>query len=305
MVDTAVFYGADQLRAEKEMMDTLYFEMNLTNVSRFRLKQEFFNLICKFQIHQPYVYIIPMTLTELEKNYSYVHWLAYMNDILPKDVRIDNDEVIIVVDKNFFTQLGIILKDTPKRTMANYVMWRITQISSLYLTEDLQKRDLKYKMDVRGTQDIEPRWKECVNVVTSVLTKSVSGLYIRRYFREDVKKTAIEMVENFRLAFENILQTVEWMDAITRERALHKLETMILHIGYPDELLDDKKLEEYYEGLEVNIDYYLESVLRVNQFNYDKYFLKLREPVKRTDWPAELNVAVVGTNYFYAKNSIG
>jgi neprilysin len=246
-----------------------------------------------------------MSLTELQKAYPYVNWLTFINAILPKNVQIDDDEVIIVKDKNFFKELAQILKDTPKRTMANYVMWRITEESSLYLTQDLQKRYLKYKMDVNGTKDILPRWKECVNVVSAKLPKSVDGLYVRQYFREDAKKVAIEMVENLRMAFENILQTVGWMDAITRERALNKLKAMVLYIGYPDELLDDKKLEEYNEGLEINTDSYLEFILQINKFKDDKLFAKLREPIKRTDWPDDLYAIEVDVLHNFESNGVG
>jgi predicted metalloendopeptidase len=241
-----------------------------------------------------------MTLAEIKKEFPYIDWLTYMNDILPKDLQINDDEVILVYVKSYFEELGQILKDTPKRAMANYFMWRITQVSLPYLN-----RQLKYKMDVSGTKDVLPRWIECINIITSSLPTSVDGLYIRQYFREDAKHAATEMVGKLKLAFKNILQTVEWMDAVSREQALQKLEAMGSYIGYPDALWDDEKLDEYYKGLDINSTSFLQSILQINKFNDDKYYSKLRKPIKRANWPGGMNVAKIGARYNLFRNGIG
>jgi neprilysin len=246
----------------------------------------------------------PMTLTELQKEYPYVDWLTYINDILPKEVQIKDDEVINVSVKSFFKDLGQILENTPKRTMANYAMWRITKISTYFLSENFRKRRLEYFTDVNGVQDLNLRWRECVEFTTSNLPISVSALYVRHFFSEDAKKEVLKMVENIREVFENILKTVEWMDAITREQALNKLKSMVIQIGYPDELTDIKKLEHYYEGLEINSDNYLETNMRIDQFLTDKTWLKLREPVNKTDWISFSEVTDINTYYSFRDNSI-
>lgn len=57
------------------------------------------------------------------------------------------------------------------------------------------------------------------------------------------------MVKDIQLEFKDILHKIDWMDDVTRKAALEKAESMTTHIGYPDELLDDKKLEEFYKGV--------------------------------------------------------
>jgi neprilysin len=246
----------------------------------------------------------PMNLTELQKEYPYVNWLTYINNILPKEVHIKDDEVINVSVKSFFKDLGQILENTPKRTMANYAMWRITEFSTYFLPEIFRKRQLEYHADLYGVKDSEPRWKECVDITIEYLPISVGALYVRHFFPEDAKKAAIEIAQNIREAFENILKTVEWMDAITREKALDKVKTLATHIGYPDELTDNKKLEDYYKGLEINSDNYLETNLRLTIFLMDKSFLKLRKPINKTDWTKHSKVANVIAKYFILENSI-
>lgn len=71
-------------------------------------------------------------------------------------------------------------------------------------------------------------------------------MYVRKYFHEEARQSAIEMVKDIREEFQTILNNVEWMDETTRKNALEKAKSMSTHIGYPDELTDDKKLEEFY-----------------------------------------------------------
>ena len=56
-----------------------------------------------------------------------------------------------------------------------------------------------------------------------------------------------EMVKDIRAEMEKILDNIDWMDDMTRERAKDKLRTMKEYIGYPEEILQENLLEELYE----------------------------------------------------------
>ena len=56
----------------------------------------------------------------------------------------------------------------------------------------------------------------------------------------------MQMVAGIRAEFKNIVRNVDWMDEHTKISALEKADAMSTHIAYPDELLDDHKLEEFY-----------------------------------------------------------
>jgi neprilysin len=112
------------------------------------------------------------------------------------------------------------------------------------------------------------------------------------------------MVNNIKEVFEQILHKVTWMDAVTRKQALAKVAAMATHIGYPDELMDNKKLEAYYEGLKIDRDNYLDSILQLNRFGTKKVFLKLRQAVNKTDWVTHSKPAVVNAFYSPIENSI-
>lgn len=183
-------------------------------------------------------------------------------------------------------------------------MWRITGFSSYFLTEQLRKRQLQYSTAISGKQEQEPRWKECIDLASGSLSTGSGALYVRKYFKQDSKAAALEMVNSIKEEFESILKTVPWMDSKTRAAALCKVKTMVTHIGYPDELMDDKKLIEFYKNVKVDEDKYLESILSINIFGTDRAFKKLREPVNKTDWITHSKPAVVNAFYSSIENSI-
>ena len=183
-------------------------------------------------------------------------------------------------------------------------MWRITGFSSFFLTETLRKRQLQYSTAVSGKQEQEPRWKECVDISSGSVPISVGALYIRKHFQKDSKAAALDMVNRIKVEFEKILKTVPWMDETTRKAALAKVEKMTTHIGYPDELMDDNKLIEFYKTVTVDENKYLESILKLNVFGTDRAFKKLREAVNKTDWITHAKPAVVNAFYSSIENSI-
>ena len=94
------------------------------------------------------------------------------------------------------------------------------------------------------------------------------------------------------------------MDEKTRQSALEKAASMSSHIAYPDELLDDNKLEGFYKGLELSSDNYLGSILNLTLFGTEYAFTKLRKPVNKTDWVSHGRPAVVNAFYSSIENSI-
>lgn len=112
------------------------------------------------------------------------------------------------------------------------------------------------------------------------------------------------MVNGIRREYEEILKDVNWMDEKTKKAALNKLHSMSTHIGYPDEIMDNSKIEKYYENLKIDEHNYLSSVLNMNVFGTDYAFNKLRKPVNKTDWVTHARPAVVNAFYSSIENSI-
>lgn len=104
------------------------------------------------------------TIKEVQEAYPYVQWLDYINALLPEKLMVDENEVINLSVPSFMEDLGKLLKRTDKRTICNYMMWRVHAFSVAFLSEEFRKRQLQYATALTGRQEQEARWKECVDI---------------------------------------------------------------------------------------------------------------------------------------------
>ncbi|KAI5692897.1 hypothetical protein M8J75_003309 [Diaphorina citri] len=293
MLDIAVFMGADREAAEEELKESLNFEIALANIS---LPQEERRNATKLYN--------PMKISELQERYPIIPWTEYINTILSPNAQLKDDETIIVSEPKYIYDLEKLLSTTPKRTMANYVMWRVTAASVSYLTEAIRARQLAYSKAVSGVSEQEARWKECVGRVERGFLLAIGSLYVRKYFKEAAKSNAVEMVQLIREEMSKILSSVDWMDEVTRRAALDKAKFMTPYIAYPEELLINAKLEEYYSGLEVEPTNYLEAALNLSRFDTNYSISQLRKSVNKTDWKTHAYPTIVNAFYNPYENSI-
>ena len=69
------------------------------------------------------------------------------------------------------------------------------------------------------------------------------------------------------------------MDEKTKVKAHQKLRTIKEYIGYPDEILDNAKLEELYKGLNVNSMHYFNNGISMSIWSTNYHWGRLREKV--------------------------
>jgi membrane metallo-endopeptidase-like protein 1 len=293
MVDIAVLFGADKERAASELKESLSFEIKLANISLPSEKRR--NATALYN---------PMTIDELQRKFPSIPWAEYMNTLLAPDTQINHDEVVVVSVPKYLTDFEALISRTPKRVQANYIMWRAAASSVSYLNEALRKRQLEYTTVVTGRTERESRWKECIDISAGSLSIAAGALYVRKYFNEQARQNALEMVADIRAEFQDILKQVDWMDEETKKNALDKAKSMSTHIAYPDELMNDRKLEEFYGDLELDENYYLRSILNLTLFGTRFSFKRLRQPVNKTDWITHGRPAVVNAFYSALENSI-
>ncbi|XP_057330914.1 neprilysin-2-like [Microplitis mediator] len=294
MVDIAVILGADRKRAEKELLESLEFEMKLAKISL--PVEERRNLTLLYN---------PMTVAELSKKYPSIPWKEYFNRILKPQVQVDDNETTIVNVPSFMSEFEKLMKSTSKRVQANFVIWRVVSSTVGFLNDEIRKRELEFSTALSGRTERVPRWKECVATVSKTLPSSVGALYIRKYFDEDAKKDAMEMVSDIRNQFNKILQSVDWMDEETRKSALEKAASLASHIAYPTELLYDTELEKFYNNLEFDENAsYLKNVLNASLYGVEYSISQFRKPVNKSDWISHGRPAVVNAFYSSIENSI-
>ena len=127
--------------------------------------------------------------------------------------------------------------------------WRFVVSMITHLDKGIQKT-----LDIIQV-DQSPTWKTCLfnigfnNQINGWLHGAIGSMYARRYFGKEQKAPIKEMVSYLKESFRNIIKETTWMSADTMTIALKKLDAMEEHIAYPDELLNNTIVDDYYKGI--------------------------------------------------------
>lgn len=190
MMDVAMLLGAEPEAAKEEMMEVLRFEMAIANISLPREERRDASRLYN-----------PMRIDQLQTLDPTTPWLDYINRLLNGVVNVTGSEVIIVDVPSYIRDFSSLLAVTPVRVQANYLMWRAAASSMTYMTEAADKIALKFSKKLTGNTEEPPRWRKCVSAASGSLANAVGSLYVKRYFNEDAKADALEMVAEIRAQF--------------------------------------------------------------------------------------------------------
>ncbi|KAG5667541.1 hypothetical protein PVAND_015520 [Polypedilum vanderplanki] len=297
-IDLAKLFGSTLTREQlnSKMGEALDFEYKLANISLPREERRNANLLYN-----------PMSITELQSKYPYIQWLDYLNSLMPEDTKFTENDIIINAVPTFFEKLGQLLEATPNEVKANYLMWRFAASSVSYMPKIFRDRDQEFDRITTGKETPDPRGRECADITLGYFQHALGSLYVRKHFKEDAKKNVVEMVENLKMTFEEMLKEVDWMkDQKTKEAALKKIDLMKSQMAYADELLNDEKLIEYYNNFDVEIDVenYYESVTQLQAASTRFGLRQLRKKVDKNDWTLFVLPAVVNAYYLVYENTI-
>ena len=230
-------------------------------------------------------------------------WVDYVNNLIEKN-SILAEEVVILQNPSYLKKLASIIQNTDARTISNYLMWRAVMSKMTDLNGMAGEIRETFNREVFGINSDPPRWKKCVEEVgfnsynDDSLRVVASSMYIQQYFVPQARLEILEMIRNINSAFKKTLEDVDWMDKVTKGRALKKLDVMKNFIAYPDELTIEKVVAEHHSGIVVEEDDFYGNKLRM--FTWDRQFKhsRLRERVDKTDWRDFSLVPIV--NAFYA-----
>lgn len=95
------------------------------------------------------------------------------------------------------------------------------------------------------------------------------------------------------------------MDEKTKQIAQKKLSLVKQYIAYPDEILDDEKLDAYYHNIEVHPGSFLKSHLSIEIANVKRSLKGFKHSTKDNSWTHHIDIATANAVYLRSENSIG
>lgn len=159
-----------------------------------------------------------------------------------------------------------------------YLQWKVLDEAGSYLSDAFAAESFDfYGKTLSGQQQIKPRWKRAVGTVNGVLGEAVGQMYVEKYFPAAAKERMTALVASLQSALGERIKNLTWMSEETKAKALEKLSTIYVKVGYPNKWRD-------YSGLEIKDDSYWGNIERSNEFDYNYMIADAGKPVDRDRW---------------------
>ena len=215
--------------------------------------------------------VLPMD--EAAKLMTAVDLNKYMEAIVPNKV----SEVNVVLS-SYFTSLSKFLATQDINAIKAYLAWNVINEASPYLSDDFVDASFEfYGKVLSGKEENRERWKRVINTVSGLLAEPVGQLYVEQYFPAEAKERMLTMIGNLKTALGERISNVTWMSQETKQKALEKLDAIIVKVGYPDKWRD-------YSGLTIEKDSYYANVMRASKFENEYRLSKIGKPVDPSEW---------------------
>ncbi|CAJ0589888.1 unnamed protein product [Cylicocyclus nassatus] len=246
-------------------------------------------------------------LSDMQRLMPLVDWAQFFLAIAPTASHqyLNSDPEILIVEIDYLRRITDLLQSTDKRIIMNYVLMLYFLDWTREMGEKYEDVTQEFNKVMYGKQQKAPRWKDCITHTMELeeMQYATSAIYIKKDFDQESKNVTLEMIDDLQKAFREILSSSDWMDDQTKTTALDKENRMLPQIAYPDFILDDEKLDAYYDGLDVrDTDSYTEMLEKVTRWGIEYAFKGLMKPVNRSEY--NFNSAIVNAYYSMESNSI-
>ena len=217
----------------------------------------------------------PMTWKELCSSYPSFPWDEWAASThLP----IHKVDTLNVSQPDFLEQATQLWAQTDLETLKLWMAHSLIDEYAMLLSSEFIEASFNFHgRALSGTEELRPRWKRGLSLVSSLLGEAMGEIWVSRHFPPENKAIMDELVHSLLEAYHNALSTCDWMGEETRAAALKKLSTFTPKIGYPDRWID-------YSPLKVESLSLVDTVEAATRFHVQRRWDKLGGPVDRSEW---------------------
>ncbi len=260
-----VIMGYNQEKAGQAAAATMKLETDLARVSR---KSE--------ETRDPLKNYTKLSFKTLVAENPDLQWPVFMDQIGLSKV-----DTVIVGQPEFLSALDGFMKSYPLPVWKDYLKLHLLDGLCSFMDDRTYLTAFNfYSKALRGVEEPRPRWKRVVGVTNSALGELIGQVYVTDYLPEGTKDKLLEIGNAIKSVYAERIKNLDWMTEATKQKALRKLDVMIMKVGYPDHWKD-------LGSLEVNRSSYVQNVINTNKWFTAYEISKYGKPVDRTEWDME------------------
>jgi putative endopeptidase len=204
--------------------------------------------------------------------------------------------VVVVAQPKFIAEVGDMVKNVPLDQWKIYLKWNLLNASASYLSSPFVNELFNFRGKfLSGAKVIQPRWKRVLATINRTMGELLGQIYVAETFPPEAKAKAQSIVNSLLKSMGESIRNLDWMSASTKEKALEKLSSFGVKIGYPDKWTD-------YSKLEIGQDDYISNLRKANTWAKQDELSKIGKPVDKTEWG--MSPQTVNAYYSAERNEI-
>lgn len=221
-------------------------------------------------------------------------------DKMLQEVGLGKADKVIVTDVGLAKKSAELLTDKNLDTLKTYAKIMLLNSTGGVLSEDFEKLSQEFQAKIYGIQGEKTRQQKAVALTQSVMSDYLGRMFTERYFSPEAKQDVEKMVQQFIGVYKQRIQSLDWMSETTKAKAIKKLDTMKVKVGYPDKW--DDSLKDVQIVSVKNGGSLLDNFVAINKAAKDKMIASLGQPVDKEAWG--LSVYTVNAYYSPLNNEI-
>ncbi|MGD0341862.1 MAG: M13 family metallopeptidase, partial [Bacteroidales bacterium] len=224
----------------------------------------------------PWMNYNKLTFKQLAESTPNIDWKVFMNG-----AGLQNVDSVIVGQPEFLKAVNGYLKSYSVNDWKDYLKYHLTRGLSSYMDDKIYLEFFNfYSATLRGVKEPQPRWKRVVHQTDGSLGDLIGQVYVDEYLPRGTKDKLLEIGNVIKSIFAERIKALDWMSSITKEKALNKLNSVIMKVGYPDKWKD-------MSAMQIERTSYLKNVMSANKWRFNYMISKYGKPVDRTEWEME------------------
>jgi putative endopeptidase len=256
-------YSSDKTKAVAEKMMKL--ETSIAKTSR---KRE--------DTRDPWANYNKMTFKQLVESTPNIDWKIFMDG-----VGLHNVDTVIVGQPEFLKALNGYLKTFAIDDWKAYLKYHMVRGLARYMDDKTYMEAFNfYSATLRGVKEPKPRWKRVVEETDGSLGELIGQVYVDEYLPKGTKEKLVEIGNAIKTVFAERIKALDWMSQTTKDKALKKLDAVIMKVGYPDKWKD-------LSAMQIDRTSFVKNVMAANKWETNFMISKYGKPVDRTLWDME------------------
>ncbi len=229
------------------------------------------------QLYDPSLTYNVYTQQDLQKLYTNVDVPKML-----KTLRVNGQDKYIVMDVEQAKIINSLLVEENLQALKDYSTFVLLNDTAKYANANYAKLSDDMQNALYGITESwgdEKTWKR---LTQELLPWEFGMIYVKEHFSAKDKEEVEKMIEQILEEYETIINRQEWMSEATKKKAVRKLETMQVKIGYPDEwpaARDMMQVTPISEGGSL-----LSNLLVSMQVSIEDSLSKLGTKVDRAEW---------------------